>query len=175
MARAARAEMDLGFSSLRPSKLRSDLTRTISRGSSRVKPSNWAELSPQDDAATKDDAATRERTALRRLSVASKVAHQDLGERVAMFVGCALGLAQAEPSAFVAGKVLTLVVLEIATGFAKVAIFAASEIRVGTVRFNAHLSAFIAVAFAGACGCEGVNGGLRINCMIGDWLQAVLG
>ncbi len=109
--------------------------------------------------------------------MATKVAHEDLGERIAMFVGCGLAFAYAEGLvvADAVAKVILLCLLEMATDIVKVAIYAASEIDIGRVRFNVHVWGIVAVALAGGTGCGSCIGGVRISCMIGDGVEALLG
>ncbi len=112
-----------------------------------------------------------------RLFVATKVAHEDLGERCAMFIGCSLAVVYAEGLviADTAAKVVILMLLEALTDLGKYTIFTANQIEIGRVRFNLHVWAIVAVALAGATGCATVTAGNRINCMIGDGVEALLG
>lgn len=123
------------------------------------------------------EAARDRRRQITRLFVATKVAHEDLGERCAMFIGCSLAVAYAEGLviADTAAKVVILVLLEVLTDLGKYTIYKASQIEVGRVRFNLHVWAIVAVAFAGAKACTCVTSGIRINCMIGDGVEAILG
>ncbi len=123
------------------------------------------------------EVARDRRCQMTRLFVATKVAHEDLGERCAMFIGCSLAVAYAEGLviADTAAKVVILMLLEALTDLGKVAIFRACQIEIGRVRFHLHVWAIVAVALVGATGCGAVASGIRINCMIGDGVEALLG
>ena len=73
----------------------------------------------------------------RRL-LAIKVAHEELGEKVAMFLGCTVALWVGGLSSESVAKALALVLLEAVSDVAKAAAYAASKIDVGHVRFNFH-------------------------------------
>ena len=71
-----------------------------------------------------------------KLLLATKVAHEELGEKVAVFLGCTAALWVGGLRSDSVAKVLALLLLEAVSDMAKAAVYAASEIDVGHVRFN---------------------------------------
>ena len=74
-----------------------------------------------------------------KLLLATKVAHEELGEKVAVFLGCTVALWVGGLSSESAAKALALVLLEAVSDWTKTVAYAASEIDVGHVRFNFQL------------------------------------
>ncbi len=111
-----------------------------------------------------------------KLLLATKVAHEELGEKVAVFLGSTVALWVGGLSSESVAKALALVLLEALSDVAKAAAYAASEIDVGHVRFNLHWPTLLGVAFVGA----GVSwscllGAIRVNCLIGEDVGRLLG
>jgi hypothetical protein len=182
--RAARADLDPGVAWLGRSTVRKLVKRAPHNPGSQVRPSELSASAIKAESANPPApplqgaaAALDNRRHITRLFVATKVAHEDLGERIAIFVGCGMAFAYTQELvvADAAAKVLLLVLLEMATDIVKVAIYAASDIDIGRVRFNVHVWGIIAVALAGSTGCGACVAGARINCMIGDGVGALLG
>ncbi len=71
-----------------------------------------------------------------KLLLATKVPHEELGEKVAVFLGCTFARWVGGLSSESVAKALALVLLEAVSDVAKAAVYAASEIDVGHVRFN---------------------------------------
>ncbi len=74
-----------------------------------------------------------------KLLLAPNVAHEKLGEKVAVFLGCTFALWVGGLSSESVAKALALVLLEAVSDGTKTAAYAASEIDVGHVRFNFQL------------------------------------
>jgi hypothetical protein len=190
-ARAVKADIDLSLASLGRSAVRKLLNNALHKPgagagacSSQVRPSELSASAIKAEdvnlpalSLLEAAAAQNSRRHIMRLFVATKVAHEALGERIAMFVGCGLAFAYTEGVgvADAAAKVLLFVLLEMATDIVKVAIYAAIGIDIGHVRFNVHVWWIVALVLSGGAGCGAVVAGVRINCMIGDWVGAQLG
>jgi hypothetical protein len=177
------AHIELGFDTGREWSSRVKTSRVLS---SRVQPSEHAEsvLGPGsgDDASDatpklKHGASSmvsrREAVMRKKLLLATKVAHKQLGEKVAMFLGCTVALWVGGLSSESAAKALALVLLEAISDAAKAAAFMASKIDVGHVRFNLHWPTLLGLVLVASWGCLLVA--IRINCLIGEDIGRVLG
>ena len=159
---------------------------------SRVKPSRVlsSRVQPSDLPDSGDDApdatprikhgasskANRSEAIMRnRRLLATKVAHEELGEKVAMFLGCTVALWVGGLSSESVVKALALVLLEAVSDVAKAAAYAASKIDVGHVRFNFHWPTLLGVALVGGASWGALLGAIRINCLIGEDIGRVLG
>ncbi len=112
----------------------------------------------------------------RKLLLATKVAHEELGEKVAMFLGCTVALWVGGLSSASMAKALALVLLEAVSDVAKAAVYAASRINVGHARFNFYWPTLLGIALAGGGGSVGaLLGAIRINCLIGDDYGSLVG
>ena len=111
-----------------------------------------------------------------KLLLATKVAHEELGEKVAVFLGCTVALWVGGLSSESVAKALALVLLEAVSDLAKAVAYKASKIDVGHVRFNFHWPTLLGVALVGGGGSWGVLlGAIRINCLIGEDIAKALG
>ncbi len=110
-----------------------------------------------------------------KLLLATKVAHEELGEKVAVSLGCTVALWVGGLSSESITKALALVLLEAVSDVAKAAAYAASKIDVGQVRFNFHLPTLLGSALFGGASIGGLLAAIRINCLIGEEIGSVLG
>ena len=110
-----------------------------------------------------------------KLLLAAKVAHEELGEKVAMFLGCTFALWVGGLSSESVAKALALVLLEAVSDVAKAVAYAASKIDVGHVRFNFHWPTLIGIALVGGGSWGTLLGAIRMNCLIGEDIGSVLG
>ena len=120
--------------------------------------------------ASRSEAVTRN-----KLLLATKVAHEELGEKVAMFLGCSVALWVGGLSSESVAKALALVLLEAVSDVAKAAAYAASKIDVGHVRFNFHRPTLLGLALVGGASWAVLLAAIRINCLIGEDIGRVLG
>ena len=110
-----------------------------------------------------------------KLLLATKVAHEELGEKVAMFLGCTVALWVGGLSSESVAKALALVLLEAISDVAKAAAYAASKIDVGHVQFNFHWPTLLGTALVGGASWASLLFAIRINCLIGEDIGRVLG
>jgi hypothetical protein len=110
-----------------------------------------------------------------KLLLATKVAHEELGEKVAVFIGCTVALWVGGPSSESAAKVFALVLLEAISDVTKAAAYEASKIDVGHVRFNFHWPTLLGVALVGGESLGGMFGAIRMNCLIGEDVGSLVG
>ena len=110
-----------------------------------------------------------------KLLLATKVAHEELGEKVAVFLGCTVALWVGGLSSESVAKALALVLLEAVSDWTKTVAYAASKIDVGHVSFRFHGSLFLAIALIGGAACGAVFNAVRAACMIGDDVLDALG
>jgi uncharacterized membrane protein len=103
------------------------------------------------------------------------VAHEELGEKVAMFLGCTVALWVGGLSSESVAKALALVLLEAISDVAKAAAYAASKIDVGHVQFNFHWPTLLGLALVGGSSWGGLLGAIRINCLLGEDIGRALG
>jgi hypothetical protein len=110
------------------------------------------------------------------LLLATKVAHEELGEKVAVFLGCTVALWVGGLSSESVAKALALMLLEALSDVAKEAAYAASNIDAGHVRFNFHRPTLLAISLVGGGVSWGtLLGAIRSNCLIGEGVGSVLG
>ena len=110
-----------------------------------------------------------------KLLLATKVAHEELGEKVAVFLGCTVALWVGGLSSESVAKALALVLLEAVSDGTKTAAYAANKIDVGHVRFNFHWPTLIGIALVGGGSWGVLLGAIRINCLIGEDIAKALG
>jgi hypothetical protein len=111
-----------------------------------------------------------------KLLLATKVAHEELGEKVAMILGCTVALWVGGLSSESVAKALALALLEAVSDVAKAAAYAASKIDVGHVRFNFHWPTLLGLAFVGGGTSWGILlAAIRTNCLIDEDIGRVLG
>ncbi len=158
-ARAARSSFD-------PAKLATSLAHPR-----KIKPAQQvgeeARQGPAKDELA-HDAAKR-----MRLLVTTKVAHEELGEKVALVAGCAVAGWVGGLSANFLLKVLALVLLEAASDIMKQAAYATSNIRLGSVRYTFHLPTLLGVALVGGGSIAALLASIRFNCMLGEGIVSV--
>jgi hypothetical protein len=102
------------------------------------------------------------------------VAHEELGEKVAMFLGCTVALWVGGLSSESVAKALALVLLEAISDVAKAAAYAASKIDVGHVQFNFHWPTLLGTALVGGS-TAALLFAIRFNCLIGEDIGRALG
>jgi hypothetical protein len=100
-----------------------------------------------------------------KLLLATKVAHEELGDKVAVFLGCTVALRVGGLRSDSAAKALALVLLEAVSDVAKAVAYAASKIDVGHVRFNFNWSTLLGVVLVGGESLGGLFGVIRVNCL----------
>jgi hypothetical protein len=110
-----------------------------------------------------------------QLLLATKVAHEELGEKVALFLGCTVALWVGGLSSEAVAKVLALVLLEAVSDVAKGAAYAASNIDAGHVRFKFNWPTLLGVALVGGSSWAALLVAIRINCLIGEDVGRVFG
>jgi hypothetical protein len=156
--------------------------------SSRVQPSDLTEnvLGPGSgddapDATSKlkhgaSSTASRSEAIMRnKLLLATKVAHEELGEKVAVFLGCTVALWVGGLSSESVAKAVALVLLEAVPDVAKAAAYAASKIDTGHVRFNFYWPTLLGLALVGGGSWGTLLGAIRMNCLIGEDIGSVVG
>ncbi len=120
-------------------------------------------------------ASQREAAARHKLLVATRVAHADLGEKVALILGCTAAIWISGRSRESTARASALILLEAVTDLAKAATYAASGINVGNTRFNFHFPTLTGVAFIGGVGCAGLLLSVRLECWVGESVVGALG
>ena len=101
----------------------------------------------------------------RKLLLATRVAHEELGEKVALCLGCAAALWLGGLSAESATRAIALCLLEAASDVAKSAAYASSDIQVGRVTFALHLPSLLGVALVGGASWLAMLAAIRFNCL----------
>ncbi len=110
-----------------------------------------------------------------KLLLATKVAHEELGEKVALLLGYSVALWVGGLISESMAKALALVLLEAVSDVAKAVAYAASEIDVGHVRFKFHLPTLLGVALVGGSSWATLLVAIRTNCLIGEDIGSELG
>jgi hypothetical protein len=183
-ARAAHAELDLNTGREWLSRLKS--SRVLP---SRAQASEHAESTPVSGSGNDAPQATpklkhgasstvsrTEAVMSKKLLLANKVAHEELGEKVAVLLGCTVALWVGGLSSESVAKALTLMLLESVSDAAKAVAYAASKIETGHVRFNFHWPTLLAISMVGggvSWGC--LLGAIRVNCLFGEDVGSMLG
>jgi hypothetical protein len=116
-----------------------------------------------------------EAAAARRQLLAVKIAHEELGEKTALLIGCAVAAHVGGFSSEWAVKALALLLLEAVSDMAKAGTYRARRIDVGHVRFNFYSRNLLAVAFVGAASWAMVLVAISMNCLIGEDIASILG
>ncbi len=114
-----------------------------------------------------------EAVAARKLLLAVKIANEELGEKTALLIGCAVAARVGGLSSEWAVKALALLLLEAVSDLAKEGAYRARKIDVGHVRFNFHWPSLLAVTFVGAGSCSMVLVAIRFNCLIGEDIASI--
>jgi hypothetical protein len=111
----------------------------------------------------------------RNLLLAVKIAHEELGEKTALFLGCAVAARVGGLSSEWAAKAFALLLFETVSDVAKASVYAARNIDVGHARFNFHLPSLLGVALVGGASWAGLMGAIGLNCFIGEDVASVFG
>jgi hypothetical protein len=111
---------------------------------------------------------TEATAAARKLLLAVKIAHEELGEKVALFLGCAVAARVGGLSSEWAVKALALLVLEAVSDLAKAGVYSASKIDIGHVRFNFHWPSLLGVTLVGGSSWCVMLIAIGFNCLIGE-------
>ncbi len=183
-ARAAHVELDLNTGREMMSRVK--LSRVLP---TRAQPSEHAESvlrpgsgnnTPENTPKLKHGASSTvsrsEAVMRKKLLLATKVAHEELGEKVAVFLGCTVALWVGGLSSESVAKALTLMLLEAVSDAAKAAAYVASKVDAGHVRFNFHWPTLLAISMVGggvSWGC--LLGAIRVNCLFGEDVGSMLG
>ena len=137
-----------------------------SRASSRVIP--WQQDAAGQLASSPSSPSSPSRSELthdRKLLLATRVAHEELGEKVALCLGCAAALWLGGLRAESATRALVLVILEAASDVAKSAAYAWNDIEVGRVTFAFHLPTLLGVALVGGASWLAMLAAILFNCL----------
>jgi hypothetical protein len=95
---------------------------------------------------------------LRDKLTTSRLAHEELGEKAAVFLGCAFALSVGRLSSESVAKALALVLLEAVSDVTNAAVYGESKIDAGRVRFNFHWPTLLGVDLVG---------GRELGCFVG--------
>jgi hypothetical protein len=104
----------------------------------------------------------------RRLLLATKVAHEELGEKLALVVGCAIAITVRARTLRCAANTLVLVLSEMVTDEMKELVYESSGIPTGSISFGYHGPTLLAIVFVGSACCTVVLAGIRVNCLFID-------
>jgi hypothetical protein len=110
-----------------------------------------------------------------KLLIATKVAHAELGEKVALLLGCAAAIAMSGRSRESTARASALVLLEAVSDHAKVAAYAANGISVSNTRFNFHWPTLLGLALVGGVAWSTLLMALRLECWIGESVGRAMG
>ena len=129
----------------------------------------------EEEAAAPSPARRSEAAAARKLLFAVEVAHEELGEKAAVFLGCAVAARFGGLSSEWAVKTLALLLLEAVSDLAKVGVYGARKIEVGHCRFNLHWPSLLGVALLGGSSCALLLAAIGFNCLIGEDIASIFG
>ncbi len=145
-------------------------------GSSKKAPAATREIAHGEaKAAAPSLACRREAAVAKKLLFAVKVAHEELGEKAAVFLGCAVAARVGGLSSEWAVKALALLLLEVVSDLAKTGVYAARKIHVGHARFNFHWPTLLGVALVGGASWGLVLLAIGVNCLIGEDIASISG
>jgi hypothetical protein len=113
--------------------------------------------------------------AARKLLLAVKIPHEELGEKTALFLGCAVAARVGGLSSEWAVKALALLLLEAVADVAKAGAYAASKIDVGHVRFNFHWPSLLGVTLVGGATWGVMLQAIGFNCLTGEDVASTFG
>jgi hypothetical protein len=181
-ARAAHIELDQNTGRELLSRVKSSRaiksTRRIHPSEQDTGPSKEAPAASREseaEAAARSPAGQSEAAAARQLRLAVKIAHAELGEKTALFLGCTVAARVGGLSSEWAIKALTLLLLEALSDLAKAGAYAAGKIDVGHVRFNLHWPSLLGVALVGGGSCALLLAAISINCLFGEDIANTFG
>jgi hypothetical protein len=117
----------------------------------------------------------RREQAANKLLLAVKIAHEELGEKTAIFLGCSVAARVGGLNSMWAGKALALLLLEAISDLAKASAYAAFKIDVGRARFNFHWPSLLGVALLGGASCAGLLPAIGVNCLLGEDIASAFG
>jgi hypothetical protein len=167
------------LSQVRSSKVLSSRAEPREHAESVLKPGSGddaPEATPKFKHGASSVASRSEAVMMEKLLLATKVAHEELGEKVAVFLGCTVALWVGGLNSESAARAFALILLEAVSDVAKAAVYAASRIDVGHVRYNFHWPTLLGIALVGGGGSVGaLLGAIRINCLIGDDVGSLVG
>jgi hypothetical protein len=155
-----------------------NMARTSAEPLSSVHPANFLTGEHGPDSGTDDSAQAprklarspapqtqSEIAAQRMLLTAVKVAHEELGEKISAFLGCAAALWLGGLSRQSLCNTLVLVLLEAVSDVAKAAVYAASKIDATKITLAFHGPTLLGVVLVGGGAWCAVLAALRINCL----------
>jgi hypothetical protein len=116
-----------------------------------------------DSPADQDEAAAR-----RKLLIATRVAHADVGEKAALLLGCAAAIWISGLSLELTARAFALVLLEAVADHAKAATYAAGGINVRSIGLNFHFLTLLGIALTGGTSCATLFLAVRIECWISE-------
>jgi hypothetical protein len=177
VARAVKGEL----SNRRLATSRRDLLSRLfsKRGLSHVEPDHSSESALKVrrdtvDAVDTVDTASVQARLESDLLFATKVAHQDLGEKVALLCGGAMAMwFQARPET--AAKLSVLILLELVSDVVKDYVYVARKIEVGRIRYNFRARTLLAVVVAAGAASSMMLAAVYVNCVVGDDISYALG
>ena len=103
----------------------------------------------------------------RRLLIATRVAHEELGEKCAAILGCALAQWLGGLSSASAARSVALIVIEAVSDVLKTSAWAAhAKVDVANVHFTFHWPTLLSVACSGASTWCCLSTALRIDCLV---------
>ncbi len=120
-------------------------------------------------------AGQSEAAAARKQLLAVKIAHEELGEKTALFLGCAVAARVGGLSSEWAIKVLALLLFEAVSDLAKARAYAASKIDVGHVRFNFYWPGLLGVMLTGGSSWCVMLVAIGFNCLMGEAVASTFG
>ncbi len=112
-----------------------------------------------------------------KLLLASKVAHQELGEKIGMILGVSVAawFEGVDRAGYTAVKVIVLVLLETGADLIREAAYVVHEIQVGRVRYTFDRFILFSIALAGQGACAALFQSVRADCMFGPAIMDALG
>ncbi len=101
-----------------------------------------------------------------RLLIATRVAHEELGEKCAVILGCGFAQCLGGISSALAANAIALIVLEAVCDALKAAVWAAhAQVDVAHVRFTFHWPTLLGLICVGASTCCNLLAALRFDCL----------
>jgi hypothetical protein len=113
------------------------------------------------------------------LQLTAKLMHEELGEKASLFIGTTFAFATSGHIAATTWKLLTLLFLEATSDEIKIALFAAVSIQYGdddvaiVSRFKWHQ--WLGFILVGAASCSALSAAVRVNCIVGGAIAAMIG
>ncbi len=113
------------------------------------------------------------------LQLATKLTHEELGEKASLFIGTVFAFVNSGHGAASTWKLLTLLFLEATSDEIKIALFAAVNIQYGNddvaivSRFKWHQ--WLGFILVGAASITALSAAVRVNCIVGGAIAATIG